>query len=371
MSAGRDDGTRPDGLLEPGAPGRRAAEELDARARRILRAVVRGYAETGEPVASLTLARQPGIDLSAASVRAVLADLEALGYLDKPHTSAGRIPTEKGYRLYVDALVRLQPVGARERDVIDARYDPARGVEPADDLLARTPALLHALTRLAGVASPPDADEPVRTVEFVRLREDRVLAVCVTRGGAVRNRLLQIDFAIDQPELDRASRYLAERLREGEGGTLGALREALLAELATERARADEAARRALELGARALEPEPDRPGLVLEGGASLVQEPTLADVEQVRRTMRALEEKQRIASLLARAAEAGELMLFIGRETGIEGADALAVVASPYGGAGTVLGAIGVIGPARMAYGRVIPIVEYTARALLRVLGE
>lgn len=347
------------------------ADELGTRARQILRAVVQEYLETGDPVASSTLARAPGIVLSPASVRAVLADLEALGFLDKPHTSAGRIPTEKGYRFYVDVLVRLKQVVGREKEMIDQRYDPTRTLATPERLLADTSRLLHELTRHAGVVSTPRSEESFRSIDFLRLRENRVLAVCVTGSGAVRNRLLTVDFPVNQEQLERASRYLQETLATSR--TLGEVREALARELRSDRASADELAARALVLGARAVEVEdPLGPSVMLEGEMSLLSEKALAEnVEQLRALFRGLEEKQRVASLLDRAVEAGELTLFIGEETGLSGGGGLSVVVAPYRRGDAIVGAIGVIGPSRMAYGRVIPIVEYTARALSRTLDE
>ncbi len=356
--------------VEPGDRRTHAPDELDGRARQILRAAIQTYVETGEPVASNTLARHAGIELSSASVRTVLADLEALGYLDKPHTSAGRIPTDKGYRFYTDVLVRLKEVAGRDKEMIDFLYDPARALATPDVLVADTSRLLHSLTRYASVVSTPRDGEQFRAIDFIRLRENRVLAVCVTGAGAVRNRLLAVDFPVDQGELDRASRYLTELLASAR--TLGDVREALARELLSDRAMADSLSARALVLGTRALEPETAASPLVVEGELSLVAEHTVAeDLAKLRTLFRALEEKQKLLSLLEQTADAGELTLFIGMETGLQGAEGLAVIATPYRRGEEILGAIGVIGPSRMAYGRVIPIVEYTARALSRTLEE
>jgi heat-inducible transcriptional repressor len=347
-------------------------DELEPRARQILRAVVQEYVETGLPVASQTLARQPGIVLSPASVRAVLADLEALGFLGKPHTSAGRVPTDKGYRFYVDVLVRLKPLSGRDKELIDQQFDPGRGLAPTDVLLGDTSRLLHSLSRWAGIVSTPRDEEPLRAIEFVALRENRVLAICVTGAGAVRNRLLHLETPVGQATLDEASRYLTELFSRAP--TLGEAREVLARELETERAQADALAARALALGAQALAATeaPDAPPVLVEGQTSLVTEHTLAeDVRQLRRMFQALEEKQRLAALLERAAGARELTLFLGDETGLPGMAGLAVVASPYLRRGDVVGAVGVIGPARMAYQRIIPIVDYTAKALSRSLDE
>jgi len=350
---------------------RHAADELDPRARAILKAVVQGYADTGEPVASNVLARQAGIALSPASVRAVLADLEALGFLGKPHTSAGRVPTDKGYRFYVDVLVRMRQVGGRDKDLIDTAFDPARTLPAADELVADTSRLLHALTRYAGVVTRSREQETFRTIDFVRLREDRVLAVCVTGTGAVRNRLLTIDRPVDQADLDRAAQYVNELL--GTGRTLDDARAELALRVRAERETADSLAARALDLGTRALAAasQPSGAPVLVDGESSLAADPTLGDGERLRALFRALAEKERFAHLLERVSEAGELTLVLGEEIGLSGAENLAVVASPYGRGGERLGAIGVIGPARMAYGRIIPLVEYTAKALSRTLDD
>lgn len=347
-------------------------EELGPRARQILRAAVQQYLDTGEPVASQVLARSPGIVLSPASVRAVLADLEALGYLDKPHTSAGRIPTDKGFRFFAAALVRLRPLGGKDKERIDLRYDPARPPASAEELLGDASRLLHELTRWTAVVSTPRGEEAFRSIDFIRLREGRVLAVCVTHGGQVRNRVLTVEFPLTDHQLEQAGRYLHELCATA--STLAGLRAALARELQGERARADELTQRALVLGAKALEPV-DRPqdhGILVEGGSALVEDDALAqNVEKLRAIFRSIEEKERIGRLLERVTDARDLTLFIGEETGLGAGDGLAVVATPYLRGGEVLGAIGVIGPSRMSYGRVIPIVEYTARALSRSLEE
>lgn len=347
-------------------------DELDTRARQILRALVEEYGETGEPVASQALARQPGIVLSSASVRAVLGDLEALGYLDKPHASAGRVPTDKGFRFYANVLVRLRQVPQAQRDLIDQRLDPSRALASTDLRLTDTSRLLHALTRHAGLASTPHADERYRALDFVRLRENRVLAVFVSETGQVRNRLLTTEAAATQEELDRVSRYLKDVL--GDGSTLEELRQTLQAQLLDDRARADALQAAALKLGAQALSPEaPGDPVMVVVAGeASLLQDARLAaDLDKLRALFKAIEDKQRLSRLLDRAAESREVTLFVGEETGLGGEGDVALVAASYGTPERILGAIGVIGPARMAYGRVIPIVDYTARALSRTFEQ
>lgn len=348
-------------------------DELDTRARKILRALVEEYGETGEPVASQSLARQPGIVLSPATVRAVLGDLEALGYLDKSHASAGRVPTDKGFRFYADALVRMRQVPRSQRTLIDQRYDASQGLDPTDIILASTSRLLHTLTHHTGLVSTPHVQERYRALDFVRLRENRVLAVFVSESGQVRNRLLTVDFAVDQDELDRVSRYLKDVL--GDGLTMPLLRDALAAQLSDDRALVDALQARALKLGVQAIAPQASGAApvmVVVSGEASLLNDARLAaDLDKLRELFKAIEDKQRLARLLDRAAESGEITLFVGEETGMGGKGDVALVAAPYGTPNRTLGAIGVIGPARMAYGRVIPVVDYTARALSRTFED
>lgn len=346
-------------------------DELDKRARQILSALIHEHASSGGPVPSSQLAALPGIGLSSASVRSVLADLEALGYLDKPHTSAGRVPTDKGFRFYADVLVRFRPVGSKQRELIDQSYDPRRALLPSGQRIADTSRLLHHLTRYAGLASTPRNDEQIRALEFIQLREDRVLAVLVSQNGTVQNRLLQLEQPLGQKELDEASAFFADLL--GEGKSLPELREQLQIELDSERLAYDQLAAQALRLGAQLLESsDPQLPQIVLMGETALATEPTLSEsVEQLRGLFRALKHKTRLNNLLFRAQEAGELTLFIGEETGLSSGASLSVVASPYSRAGEILGSIGVIGPSSMLYSRIIPLVEYTAQALSKSLDE
>jgi heat-inducible transcriptional repressor len=337
---------------------------LDDRTRRILAAIVRDHIDQGAPIGSQAIARLPEVDCSSATVRAVMADLEALGLLEKPHTSAGRIPTAQGYRYYVDALLHVRLPRPEERQLIERRTHQGA---PIDALLAETSRLLHELTHHAGVAAMPrPRSERLRRVELLALREGRVLAILVTQTGAVQNRVLTLrpgEFAPSASQLEQAANWLNTVV---EGLTLSEAR-AKLRELAEQdRAAIEEARRHALALGAQAVADASDESALLhIEGQSSFFEDPALAaDMAKMRSLFRALEEKQRVLGVLDRALSAEEVSIFIGAESGIAQSD-LSVVAAPYRRDGEIVGAVGVIGPTRMDYARVIPLVELTARSL------
>jgi heat-inducible transcriptional repressor len=354
-------------------PGPFPLDELDRRARRVLSAVVRDYVEGGEPVGSKVIARRPELDASAATVRAVMADLEALGYLEKPHTSAGRVPTPLGYRYYVDALLHRKAPRPEEKQLIEKRtQDASRQV---DGLLAEASRLLHSLTQHAGVvAGPRTQGDRLRRIEFVALRDGRVLAVLITRSGAVQNRLLTP--APGQEPLTPAQLVEGANWLNGILGdlTLQEARARLSAELAQDRALLEEVRKRTLALGVLAVDQAAGAssrvPLIMIEGQGSLLDEPHLVqDLEKMRALFRTLDEKERVLSVLDRALAAQELTIFIGAESGISGAE-ISIVAAPYRFAGELVGTLGVIGPTRMDYARVIPLVEFTAHTLGIALG-
>lgn len=342
----------------PGVPG--AADALDERARRILASIVGDYIRAGEPIGSHAVARRPEVDCSSATVRAVMADLEALGYLEKPHTSAGRVPTASGYRYYVDALLHLTPPLPAERQLIErSAHDAASQV---DGLMAEASRILHRLTRHAGVvASPRPHGERLRRIEFLKLREGRILAVLVSSSGRVQNRLLHMPPPPPtESELVEAANFLGSLLGEL---TLEEARARIAAERDAHKIELSRLRERALSLGAAAVQLE--QPALHLEGQASLLEDPGLSqDVAKIRALFRALEEKERLLQVLDRTLAAQELSIFIGKESGIVGPE-LSIVAAPYRRSGEIVGALGVIGPTRMDYSRVIPLVEFTARAI------
>jgi heat-inducible transcriptional repressor len=336
------------------------ADGLNERARRILASIVRDHIEGGEPVGSHAIARRPEVDCSSATVRGVMADLEALGYLEKPHTSAGRIPTARGYRYYVDVLLHVTPPLLAERQLIEQRtHDAASHV---DGLMVEASRILHRLTHHAGVvASPRSEGERLRRIEFLRLREGRVLAVLVSASGRVQNRLLQLPPPMpSDSELTMAANYLNQLLTDL---TLDEARSRLAAEKDAQAGELSRLRERALSLGVAAV--QLDEPALHLEGQASFFEDPSLSqDLAKMRALFKALDEKERLIRVLDRTLAAQELTIFIGKESGISEPE-LSIVAAPYRRAGEIVGALGVIGPTRMDYSRVIPLVEFTAKAI------
>lgn len=343
-------------------------DELSARARDVLRTVIQEHIQTGEPVGSHQLARTGAFDVSSATLRSVLADLEALGMIGKPHTSAGRVPTDLGYRYYVDTLVKLREPAARDRALIRERINREGDLE---DLLGDTGKVLHALTQHAVVVlTPRPAAAIIERVEFLRLREDRVLAVLVSRDGEVINKVITVDFPVTSDELLRAGNYLSSLLGQV---SLEEAHGKVRHELEQEQAAYDALVRKALTLGEIATDVSHTEK-VLLEGTGSLLDDARDADLERMRALFRALGEKQQLLALLERVQRARELQIFIGSESAFSAAGDVSVVAVPYVRDDVVLGTVGVIGPTRMNYQRVIPLVNFTAQALsqgLRARGE
>jgi heat-inducible transcriptional repressor len=341
------------------------ADDLDDRERGVLRAIVQEYITSGEPVGSSQLARRSEFDVSSATMRNVMADLEELGFLEKPHTSAGRIPTARGYRFYVDALLKLREPAPRDRELIEQGIPREASVE---ETFQEASKVLHGLTRHAGVVlSPRNTGVTLHRIEFLRLREDRVLAILVGRDGHVQNKLLTVNFDVTPEELIRASNYLTELLGER---PIEDIRGRILTELAQEKAKYDALANKALKLGFAATDnPASDR--MFIEGTGSLLDTPEFSDVEKVRALFRTLEEKHKLLALLDRVLKAGEMQIFIGAESEFSSAGDVTVIASPYGNRDQVFGTVGVIGPTRMNYQRVIPLVDFTAQVLSKMLDR
>jgi heat-inducible transcriptional repressor len=344
--------------------------ELDRREREILRALVQDYIHTGEPVASQPLLARHELDCSPATIRSVMADLEALGFLEKPHASSGRIPTEKGYRLYVDALLKIRPPSPADRDRIERL---AHGSGDVAALLEGTADLLHSLSHHAGVVTtPPPKVDPVRRLEFVRLRENRVLAVFVSEAGIVTNKLVQLEFPMDASELERAANYLMEKLARGGDAPidLAILRDGILHDMRADQSALQSLLQKALSLAEQTFAAAPSSGKVLVDGEESFLDAPEFADVQKARALLRAFAEKDRILRVLDRVLTAHEVQIFIGAESEFAQVPDVSVVAAPYGLGGHVLGTLAVVGPTRMNYARVIPLVDLTARQLSRALA-
>jgi len=340
--------------------------ELDARARDIFRRIVDAYLETGEPVGSRTLSRN-GVNLSPASIRNTMQDLAELGLLGAPHASAGRLPTHAGLRLFVDGLMEVGDVTAADRQNIEARLS-VHG-RNFDDALNEASAILSGLAGGAGIVVTPVRDAGVKHVEFVALGPDQALAIMVFEDGLVENRLMRRPPGITPSALQEASNFLNARLR---GKTLAEAKLDVAGELARARAELDDAAARLIEDGLAAWGGgEGGDRALIVRGRANLLADPNAtADLERVRMLFNDLEQKEQLIGLLDDVRDAEGVRIFIGAETRLFSLSGSALIAAPYmSGRQRVLGAIGVIGPARLNYARVIPLVDYTAKALGRLM--
>lgn len=339
--------------------------ELDERAREIFRRVVESYLETGEPVGSRTLSKG-GVHLSPASIRNTMQDLTQLGLLGAPHVSAGRVPTHAGLRLFVDGLLEVGDVAEEDRRNIEARLS-AKG-RNFEEALNEASAILSGLAGGAGIVVTPVRDAGVKHVEFVALSADQALAVMVFEDGVVENRLMRLAAGVTPSSLQEASNFMNARLR---GRTLGEAGLEIRRELEAARRQLNEAAARLVEDGMTAWSDGDgaDR-ALIVRGRANLLGDrETLDDLERVRMLFDDLEQKEQLIGLLDDVRDAQGVRIYIGAETRLFSLSGSAVIAAPYmTGRQKVLGAIGVIGPARLNYARVIPLVDYTARVLSQV---
>ena len=341
--------------------------ELDSRARDIFRRIVETYLETGEPVGSRTISRG-GVQLSPASIRNTMQDLAELGLLGAPHISAGRLPTHAGLRLFIDGLLEVGDVGEEDRRNIEARLT-AHG-RTFDDALNEASSILSGLAGGAGVVVSPVRDNGVKHVEFVTLGDDQTLAIMVFEDGLVENRLMRRPAGITPSALQEASNFLNARLR---GKTLGEAKVDIASELARSRRELNEAAARLIEDGLAAWSGgDGSTRALIVRGRANLLSDANVTlDLERVRMLFEDLEQKEQLIGLLDDVRDAQGVRIFIGAETRLFSLSGSALIAAPYmSGQQKVLGAIGVIGPARLNYARIIPLVDYTAKALGRMMN-
>ncbi|MFZ5664979.1 MAG: heat-inducible transcriptional repressor HrcA [Pseudomonadota bacterium] len=339
--------------------------ELNDRARDVFRIVVESYLETGQPVGSRTISKTSAVNLSPASIRNVMQDLEELGLLAAPHTSAGRMPTEQGLRLFVDGMMQVAEPSAEERAAIEKQLESAGPIEAA---LAATTQALSGLSACAGIVMVPRREPILRQMNFVRLSDNQVLAALVGHDGSIENRVLEMDRRVTDSMLVQAGNFISARLS---GRSLSQALAALEAEILSERAALDNASsdlvRRGLAMWSR---DGSDRPVLIVRGQANLLDNEAVADLERVRRLLDELEAMQDIAHLLDSAREAGSARIFIGAENKLFSLSGSSVIAAPYrDGEGRVVGVVGVIGPTRLNYARIVPMVDFTAQSLTRLL--
>lgn len=340
--------------------------ELTIRTREIFRLVVEGYLASGQPVGSKALATGGTLNLSPASIRSVLADLEGLGLLAAPHTSAGRMPTEVGLRLFVDGMMQVAEPTVQERAAIERRMSEPGPIEAA---LAATSAVLSDLSACAGLVMVPRREPRLQHLQLVSLSPGRALAVLVGEDGAVENRVVDVPVGVPPGALEEASNYISAHLP---GRTLSEAARAMRTDIASGHSALDAASRDLVERGLAVWSEDADRrPVLIVRGQANLLDDTALGDIERVRSLLDDLENKQSVADLLESAREAEATRIFIGAENRLFALSGSSVIASPYRDReGRVVGVVGVIGPTRLNYARVVPMVDFTAQRLGKLIG-
>jgi heat-inducible transcriptional repressor len=340
--------------------------ELDSRSAAVLREIVEQYVQTGEPVGSRTLSRRLPMSLSPATIRNVMSDLTEAGLLFSPHTSAGRLPTQRGLRLFVDGLLQFGEVGEDEQEAI-ARTLEAKG-RSLEETLAETSALLGGLAGAAGLVIAPKGEGTLRHIEFVPLGSSRALVILVSADGQVENRVIEIPPGLPPSALTQAGNYLNARLS---GRSLAELRRTVASEMTLDRTELDALTTQVVEAGLATWSDEGRGGSLIVRGQARLLADVTaLESLQAIQTLFERLETQETMLRLLELAEASDGVRIFIGAESGLFGASGLSMVVAPARSADRIVGAIGVIGPTRINYGRIIPVVDYTARAIARLLG-
>lgn len=353
--------------LNPNFPDPSAIAEMSERSRDILRMIVDAYVETGAPVGSRTLSRKLGMELSPATIRNVMGDLEELGLLMAPHTSAGRLPTEQGLRLYVHGLLERGTLSSDEQQRIDTQCAALGRSLP--EVLEEATSMLSGLSRCAGLVVAPKQDEAINHIEFVSLGPGRAMVVMVTRSGGVENRVIDVPVGLPPSSLVEATNYLSARLR---GRTLGEAKLTIQDEIAAQRTQLDDLTNRLVETGLATWSQGSVRGALIVRGQAQLLEDvQALEDLERVRHLFAALERKEALLGLLDLTEGAEGVQIFIGSDNELFGLAGCSMVIAPYNNSEQrIVGAVGVIGPTRIDYARIIPMVDYTAKVIGRLVG-
>src|SRR6202050_1720525 len=344
-------------------------EALGERAQHLLRTLIESYIRDGQPVGSRGLSRESGLQLSSATIRNVMADLEELGFVASPHTSAGRVPTDKGYRFFVDTLLQLRTPDEPASEEMRRQFEASR--DSSTDLIVSVSRLLASVTQLAGVVTVPrKRHASITQIEFVALSENRVLVVLVFNDREVQNRIIQLERRYSPDELKRASNYLNEQFR---GRVLREVRQEILRQLSEAHAHLNQIMLDAISMAQQVFEGGAADGHLeyIIKGETNLMGAAELTNVEKLRRLFEAFNEKRDFLHLLDHSLKAEGVQIFIGHESGYQILDDCSVVTAPYADGSSVVGVLGVIGPTRMAYERVIPIVDMTAKLLGAALNS
>ncbi len=343
-------------------------EGLDERTRNILMAVIHSFIHTGEPVGSRTISKRFDFGLSPATIRNIMSDLEELGFLEQPHTSAGRMPTDQGYRFYVDNLRDIEVLSAEESALISQRYAPYHG--EVDEVMTATSRLLSEISRYAGVVLHIFSITIFKRIEFVKIRGRQVVAIFVMESGMVHNKLIMLDEEMTQEELYQISNYLNQ---EFSGQPLRTIRQHVLDRMAEEKAQYDKLAQQALSVGAKTFgETSEDESDIYLGGTSNIMDQPEFAsNLDQMKELFKAFEEKNRLISLLDKCLDEPGVHVIIGSETPFKDIRECSFVTHTYSYDNRTLGVLGVVGPKRMVYPRIMAIVNHTANIVSKILTQ
>lgn len=339
--------------------------DLDPRAREVLREIVMQHISSGEPIGSRTLAKCGKFQLSPASLRNVMSDLEELGFLAQPHTSAGRVPTDRGYRFFINHLMKSRTLTPRERETID---EGVSGASEIDDVLHHASSLLSRLSDQVGLVFMPTLLQfAIRSMDFIAVAENKIMCVIVGTNGMVVNKVLETRFLFTRDELEKIGRYISV---EFVGLTLDAIRRRLIRLTELERAHHDAMMQKTISLGIDAVN-APFEHDLYVEGASSILNKPEYSDAISLRKTFLALQEKEKLVELLETCLSEEGLQILIGSESDFTQVHNFSIVARRYGSTAAPLGMVGIIGPMRMEYARMAPLVDYLSRALSRKIEE
>ena len=334
------------------------------RQQQLLRALIALYIRDGQPVGSRTLVQETGLPISSATVRNIMAELEEKGLVATPHTSAGRVPTARGYRFFIDTLITMQPLRERELDTLKTQLDPDKSTP---ELVAAASNLLSAITHQAGLVTLPRRDEAsLRHVEFLPLTGCRVLAILVMNEKEVQNRIIHTGREYDEIELRQAANFVNAHFA---GRSLDVIRDEMLGRLRQTRKKIDRLLETAIDLASQALVPEERQTGYIVAGQSHLLDNASTDNMARLRELFEAFQTQKDILHLMERCVRADGVQIFIGEEAGFDPLVDFSLVTAPYQTGGRTVGVLGVIGPTRMAYDRVIPIVDVTARMLSAAL--
>ena len=341
------------------------AEDLNERGRLILEAIIEDYIESAEPIGSRSVTRRHQMGLSPATVRNVMADLEEMGYLISPHTSAGRIPTGKGYRFYIDSLLQVRQLTVQEQKKLEQQYR-FKGLR-IEELLQEAGKALSAISSYTGIVMAPRLATTVfRHIEFIRLSQGKILVVFVSQTGLVQNKIIEPEESISQEELEKITNYLNHTLT---GKTIQEIKEKILDEMSQEKSLYNQLLKRAFQLSGEALKDEMGGQ-VFIEGASNIMEQPEFFDLEKMKRLFKTFEQKSLLIDLLDRSQQADGVQIFIGSSTEYTEIEGCSLITSSYSNRQGTIGTLGVIGPNRMPYSMVIPIVDYTAKLVSQILA-